>query len=431
MTKRRIVYEVLDDVVGADRNPKGHADAVIAESIDRFGFVEPMVIDERTGKLVAGHGRLAQLRARRDAGLDAPDGVVLARGVWTVPIVRGWASSDDGEAHALGVAINRSTELGGWTDDLAPLLAELAGTDRGLAGVGFDHGDVDRLLAELGTPPEPKAARDHEGDDSPIGPASRPFTRRGNVWHCGEHRVMCGDSFSADDRAALLGDVVPDVALMDPPFAIYGSASGISASVADDKMVRPFFEQLGRTIADLMPPFAHVYTCCDWRSYATLWDGFRSAGLTPKNCLVWDKGSFGLGSNWPNTHEFVAFHAKLPPDRAMTSARKTGQRQVLNHPNILRYPRVRGDEREHNAAKPVAMFAEILEVSSDPGGVVMDLFGGSGTVLAAAVAAGRVSYTMEYEPGWVDVTCRRYQRLTGEAPTLDGEPHDFTVLETS
>ncbi len=123
-----------------------------------------------------------------------------------------------------------------------------------------------------------------------------------------------------------------------------------------------------------LPEFGHAYIHCDWRSYATLWDGFRAAGLTPKNCLVWDKGGAGLGANYANTHEFVAFWSRLPPEKAMTASRKRGQRTVAAS-NILRFQRPTGDDREHNAAKPVAMLAELIENSSDVGDVVVDFFG--------------------------------------------------------
>lgn len=286
--KRRLIYMPLEEITEADVNPKSHATDAINGSVARFGYMEPMIVDERTGKLVAGHGRRADLLARRDAGEAAPDGIEVRKGVWYVPVVRGWASADDQEAHAAGIALNRTTELGGWSDDLGAILAGLAENSAlGLDGLGFDPDDVEWLLDLNPAEGEPKRERSKPAEtDSHIGPVSDPVTRRGDLWLCGPHRVMCGDSFDVDDRGVLLEGVTPAAAVMDPPFAIYGSASGISASVADDKMVRPFFEQLGRVLNDLLPDYGHAYTCCDWRSYATLWDGFRSAGLAPKNCLV-------------------------------------------------------------------------------------------------------------------------------------------------
>lgn len=424
--RRSLAYVELDTLTPADRNAKGHDAGTITRSVGRFGFIDPIVLDERTGKLIAGHGRRDELLRARDAGEPAPDGVIVKAGKWTVPVVRGWASADDLEADAAGVALNRTVEAGGWdTEQLAAILADVAESEAGLIGVGFDSHELDAMIASLATEPETPPDRDEIPDRT----SANPVTVRGDVWRCGPHRVMCGDSFEADARAVLLEGVDVAAAIMDPPFAIYGSASGISASVADDKMVRPFFEQLGRVLYDVLPWFGHSYTCCDWRSYATLWDGYRSASMTPKNCLVWDKGSFGMGNNWANAHEFLAYFTKMPPDRTMKSGQRTGQRQVVGRANILRYPRVTGDEREHNAAKPVALLTEVIEAATDPGEWIIDLFGGSGSVLAAGNACGRLVATMEYEPAWVDVICARYERLTGELPVLErtGKAHSFVV----
>lgn len=125
-TERWIEYVDLDHVVEADKNAKAHNVEGVAASIAAFGFVEAQTVDERTGKLVAGHGRLKALRRMRDAGADPPRGVVVdAEGRWTVPLVHGWSSKNDEEAHAAGIAINQQTIAGGWDNDkLDEMLAE-------------------------------------------------------------------------------------------------------------------------------------------------------------------------------------------------------------------------------------------------------------------------------------------------------------------
>jgi hypothetical protein len=143
---RRVEYMALTDVQPAVRNPKRHATQAIAASIDRFGLGELPLLDERTGRLVAGHGRLDQLAAMRRAGQDPPDGVKLAAdGNWLVPITRGWASRSDAEAEAYLVASNQLTVKGGWDQDaLVDLLGEL---DEELVELaGFDERDLAKLL---------------------------------------------------------------------------------------------------------------------------------------------------------------------------------------------------------------------------------------------------------------------------------------------
>lgn len=149
-TERRVEYLRLDDIKPAPRNPKRHDEDAIGASVDRFGLAELPLLDERTGRLVAGHGRWEDLLSRCERGNEPPDGVRVANdGQWMMPVVRGWGSRSDAEAEAYLVASNRLTELGGWNDDaLGALLRDLAATDAELLAVtGYDADDLAHLLA--------------------------------------------------------------------------------------------------------------------------------------------------------------------------------------------------------------------------------------------------------------------------------------------
>lgn len=140
--RRRTVYVPLATITRAPRNPKGHDAEMIAGSISRFGVVEIPTIDERTGRLVAGHGRLDDLVARKAAGEDPPDGVdVDAGGDWMVPVQRGWSSRSDADAEAYLIVSNSSGAAGGWDEaNLAQLLADLRDQDPALLDLtGFDE----------------------------------------------------------------------------------------------------------------------------------------------------------------------------------------------------------------------------------------------------------------------------------------------------
>lgn len=149
---RQVEYRPIASLEGDPRNPKSHDVGTITASVDRFGYLEPIVVDGRTGMIVSGHGRAAALRAMRDRGEAPPEGVrEEPPGVWMVPVVTGWSSSSDSEAAAALIALNRTTELGGWVDDaLVGLLGELAGVPDGLVGVGYTGSDIDHLRALLG-----------------------------------------------------------------------------------------------------------------------------------------------------------------------------------------------------------------------------------------------------------------------------------------
>jgi hypothetical protein len=162
---RRVEYMPLRDLPGAPLNPKRHDTEGIRQSIAVNGFTELPLLDERTGRLVAGHGRRDQLLAMLAKGDPPPDGVRVAPdGSWLVPVVRGWASRSDAHAAAYVAASNKLTENGGWDEDeLKQLLldADAAGL---LALTGFDEDELQRLLHQ--DDPDPGFGDD---DDEPAG----------------------------------------------------------------------------------------------------------------------------------------------------------------------------------------------------------------------------------------------------------------------
>jgi hypothetical protein len=193
-TSRRIEYAPLDDIAGTDGNPKGHDLPAVIHAIAALGFTDPIVMDERTGQLIIGNGRLEALRIIRDhlgghatdkyatvfadkrvreglglAGEDTPhppEGILMTPdGDWTVPLVRGWSSRDDEHARAAVIASNKISEMGGWDERaLAEWLDDIADADPDLLNVtGFSPDDLEDLLADLGQveemPPQPTEAR--------------------------------------------------------------------------------------------------------------------------------------------------------------------------------------------------------------------------------------------------------------------------------
>lgn len=217
-TARTIRYVPLDDLRGNPANPKGHDDALIAESMDRFGYVEPQTMDDRTGMLIAGHGRLERLIARRDAGEPAPEGIRVRGSKWLVPVVFGWSSTDDAEALAYLVASNESTIAGGWNyPTLGAALEQVRETDLGLVGTGYTPERLDDILEQIqlgraaldpAPEPEPEPAR-----------KIRKRVKRGQVWQLGPHRLLCGDARDPADVDRLLGDARVNLAVTSPPYA--------------------------------------------------------------------------------------------------------------------------------------------------------------------------------------------------------------------
>lgn len=159
-----VEYMFLDEIQPARRNPKLHDVDAIAASIDRHGFADPIILDERTQRLVAGHGTveaLALLWSTNPA--RTPENIKISDGRWQVPVSRGWASKDDDHAEAFLLTHNQSTMRGGWdTAMLEEMLDDLALVAGALFDeVGLTTVDVPPLDVTDRDPPEPRCALDN------------------------------------------------------------------------------------------------------------------------------------------------------------------------------------------------------------------------------------------------------------------------------
>lgn len=174
---RRTEYIPLDHLQADPANPKAHDTAAIDASIGRFGVIDQIVRDDRTGYIISGHGRDESLRRMRDRGDNPPEGIrVDASGHWLVPVIVGWSSRTDAEARAALIALNRTTELGGWVDEA---LLDLLDNLDDFTGVGFTEDDTDDLrarLEELATEPAPKVTKK---DDVPTQKDSDTYAAEG------------------------------------------------------------------------------------------------------------------------------------------------------------------------------------------------------------------------------------------------------------
>lgn len=157
MSERRIEMMDVEALTPARRNPKLHSDD-IGKSIDRFGFADAIVLDDRTDRIIGGHGRRSALIELKRAGATPPDGIVVdATGAWLVPVQRGWSSKNDTEAEALLLAENQITIAGDWDHKmLLEILSEL-GPGPEIEGLGFSEKEIAEML-------EPTAVQDGAAD---------------------------------------------------------------------------------------------------------------------------------------------------------------------------------------------------------------------------------------------------------------------------
>lgn len=414
----------LSDLRPVEYNPRAITDraaAELGESIDAFGFLQPLVVNRhpgREGRIVGGQRRFERLLA---AGLaevptlpDGSPGVVFV----DLPLDR---------ERELNVRLNRG---GTWDGEL--LAANFEPVE--LEDWGFDQAELEALLPPEALAAGPDAAPPTadagtvkaEDEQSALDAraakvqaiAERWQVSEGDVWRCGDHVIWCGDVFSPG-FAELVAPGSVDLVVTDPPFAIYGSSTGVSESVTDDAMVRPFFRQAWEVVWRALKFNAHAYLCCDWRSWAALWEAAKLGRMSVRNMLVWDKQYQGLGSNYANTHELVAFAHKTPEKGAMKSATR-GTVRVVMRPNVISHAREWA--RLHNAQKPLGLFRQLVENSSNAGELVLDPFGGSGTTMVAAEVTGRRAILADLSPQWVAVTLERWTEVAGgRRPRRDDE----------
>lgn len=307
---RRLEYLDIDKVKPAPRNPKGHDLPELGAAMARFGFTSPVEMDERTGCLVAGHGRIEALRTMRANGEDPPDGiVVITRGNrWRLPVLRGWASLNDDEAEAYLIAANELTMGPGWSDPstLADMLTGLQERAT-LVGTGYTPGRLSELLDSL--KPVHVTAHDRaRPDDETPDPPAEPITRPGDLWICGDHRVLCGDSTHLSDVDWLIGAEPAAVIHADPPYGMGKESDGVlNDNLYGDKLVAfqtAWFEQWGPRLT----PNGSVYI---WGNAPELWrlwwlGGLDGYDLTIRNEIVWNKGNApGMGTEAGHSYHTI------------------------------------------------------------------------------------------------------------------------------
>lgn len=172
----------LSDLRPAVRNPKEHDLPSLVESIQRYGWTNPILVCGRTERIAGGHGRLAALVHLKENGDPLPDGLVLDDdGEWCVPVSRGWSSRNDAELEAYIVLDNQLTIAGGWNDRvLAEMLHDLNAADPSLFdAIGFTADEMDDLFKTVDPErfdqdPDALPSRDTSGaadrDDDEDGP---------------------------------------------------------------------------------------------------------------------------------------------------------------------------------------------------------------------------------------------------------------------
>ena len=360
----------------------------LERGITEFGLVDPIIARRSDGLVIGGHQRLK---------------VAQKTGIKEVPVV--YLDVTDQQAAALNVLLNNPKAQGDWDlPKLAEVLGDLDANGFDATLTGFDDKELERLLTYY------KGLDGKTDPDDVPEPPAVPVAKLGDMYRLGNHRLLCGDATNPEHVKRLMDGKKADLMLTDPPYAIFGSSTGVGSDVADDKMVRPFFRDILNVALQNLRMFAHVYICCDWRSWPSWWEMARIVRLSPKNLIVWDKGG-GLGANYTNTYELVGFFAVLPVQK-YSSRRVSGKQRVVNgKPNLWRGGHV--TDKLHHAQKPVELMEWLIGNSTEGGETILEPFAGSGTTIIAAERQLRHCLAIDIDPQWIDVCVQRWENFTG------------------
>jgi len=427
--RQQISMRALGELKPAARNARTHSRKQlrqIAASIARFGFTNPVLVDD-DDRILAGHGRVA---AARELGMTH------------VPVLC-IAGLSAAERRAYALADNKLALNAGWDQDLLALeLEELIGLDFDIELTGFSLAEIELTMdAVYDASP---TRRDARSDAIPV-LDDVAVTRRGEIWELGRHRLLCGDAREPDDYARLMAGEAAGIVFTDPPYnvSIDGNVCGLGqvrhrefAMGSGEMTVSQFTGFLTVSLSNMIHHTrsgAIVYVCMDWRHMRELCEAGEECGLELKNLVVWNKTNGGMGSFYRSKHEliFVFKHGDAPHVNSFGLG-ETGRYRtnVWDYPGISSASQSRNSELAmHPTVKPAALVADALRDCSRRGDIVLDPFGGSGTTLIAAQQTGRSARLIEFDPIYCDTIIRRFEAFSGKQARLVDSQAAFQDLE--
>jgi len=398
---RSIFLHPVSELVPYARNARTHSDAqvaLIAGSIREFGFNNPVLVDGANG-IIAGHGRVM---AARKLGLDK------------VPVIE-LAHLSEAQKRAYILADNRVAELAGWDRELLGLeLADLGDMGIDLGDLGFDGSELDALLNHGAADPREEATPD---------PPSVPVSRSGDLWILGRHRLLCGDSTSANDVALLLDGVRPHLMVTDPPYGVnydpsWRNAAGTSRTKRTGKVSND--DRADWREAWALFPGDVAYVWHGALHATTVADSLIATGFDIRSQIIWAKERLVLSrGHYHWQHEPCLYAVK-------GKAHWSGDRKQTT---LWQIPaRDQDATTVHGTQKPVECMRRPMLNNSSPGQAVYEPFAGSGTTLIAAETTGRICLAMELDPVYVDVCVERWQAFAGEQARRDGGSRTFDEI---
>jgi DNA modification methylase len=379
----------IDRLVPYINNARTHSPEQINKlrsSLREFGFINPVIIDRDYG-VIAGHGRI--LAAKEE-------------GITEVPCVFADYLTE-AQKKAYIIADNRMAMDAGWDEELLRVEIEALQAEAfDVSLTGFDPNEIDDLFKEN--------LKDglHDDDFDIEAELKKPtFTKAGDVWTLGRHRLVCGDSTKKETYDILMDGKKANLVLTDPPYNV--NYEGTAGKIKNDHMANDAFYQFlldaFTNMEAVMADDASIYVFHADTEGLNFRKAFADAGFKLSGCCIWKKNALVLGrSPYQWQHEPCLFGWKKGGKHQWYSDRK--------QTTIWEYDRPKSS-KEHPTMKPVALMAYPIQNSCMSNCIVLDPFLGSGSTLIACEETNRICYGIELDEKFADVIVRRYIEKVG------------------
>lgn len=409
--EKEMQYYLADvsELIPYVRNARTHSEAQvsqIAASIREFGFLSPILVAE-DNTILAGHGRLA---AAQKLGLKK------------VPCVKENHLTET-QKRAYIIADNKLSLNAGWDSELLAVeLSELEGADFNLDLLGFDEAELSSIF---------DADKDVSDDDFDVEKELEEpcFSKTGDMWTLGKHRVICGDATKLETFKTLLEDTKVNLVVTDPPYNVnYEGAAGKikNDNMEDDKFYQFLFNSFVN-MEQAMADDASIYVFHADTEGLNFRKAFQDAGFYLSGCCIWKKPSLVLGrSPYQWQHEPCLYGWKKKGKHKWYAGRK--------ETSVWEFEKSKKNA-DHPTMKPIALLAYPIKNSSMTNSLVLDPFAGSGSTLIACEQTGRICYAIELDEKYCDVIVKRYIEQVGNDKSVKvlrgGKEYSFTEVFTN
>lgn len=398
--------EDINDLIPYIRNARTHSESQIAQiaaSIKEFGFLSPILIAE-DNTILAGHGRLA---AARKLGLTK------------VPCVKE-SHLTETQRWAYIIADNKLSLNAGWDEDILAIeLSELQGADFDLDILGFDESELASIFED---------DKEVEDDDFDVEEElNKPcFSKAGDIWTLGRHRLICGDSTKEETYKRLMDGKRANLVVTDPPYNVNyeGSAGKIKNDNMNTDKFYNFLLDAFSNMEKVMADDASIYVFHADTEGLNFRKAFNDAGFYLSGCCIWKKPSLVLGrSPYQWQHEPCLYGWKKKGKHQWYSGRKETTIWEFEKPK---------KNADHPTMKPIALLAYPISNSSMSNTLILDPFGGSGSTLIACEQTDRSCYTIELDEKFCDVIVKRYIEQVGTDKDVsvlrDGKEYQYSEV---